>query len=259
MTPTKPTIDVHLEGLTEDRGAVPLGVFRTFCETLEECLRKVEEAEHVGKMVYLIDDLRSGSAVVSITARVNDPIIDNRHRVFGVFQGLLEGIERGTETGAELPASLLLAFRKLTGSLNRRLVAIRIGRLNLTSSFATNIDRILTPTIATSGSVKGRLERLNLHNSHEFVVYSPLGYVVKCVFPESLFSRVQQAIRSTVNVSGKLHYRPDMPYPDKVHVEEIDILPPNSTLPKLSEMKGTWKDATGGLGVTEFLRNLRDA
>jgi hypothetical protein len=250
-------IFVHLVGSDDDQGFVHLNDFRAFCEHLENCLHKVEDAVDASKLVYLIDDLRIGSASVTLAPK-KPKGKDSRKLVVDTFNNLVEGIESGRASGAGWPTETLLAFRRLAEPVNKRLKQLQIGKTRITTAFLSNVDRIIQPTISTNGSVKGRLEKLSVHGLNEFVIFSPLGYSVKCLFAEELYPIVHRAIRANVTVSGKLHYRADTAYPDKVQVEEIIEHPPDDNLPKLSEMKGTWSNATGGLSASDFLQSVRN-
>src|SRR5713101_4143870 len=86
--------------------------------------------------------------------------------------------------------------------------------------------------LTSVGTVKGRLERLNLHNRQEFIIYPPIpGVHVTCLFPEELFSQVQAAIKQNITVSGRLVFRPGSAFPERVHVRSIEIHPADEKLP----------------------------
>lgn len=252
-----PKITVHLEGLDEDQGGVHFNDFRTFCDHLESCLHKVEDVVDAERLVYMIDDLKIGSAGVTLAPK-KPKGADARKRVIDTFNAIVNGIESGAASGAGWPTDTLLAFRRLAEPVGKRLREVRIGRTRITSAFISNLDRIIQPTILTTGSVKGKLEKLNVHGQNEFVIFSPLGYSVKCLFPEQLYPVVHRAVRGSVTVTGTLHYRADTAYPDQVQVQEIEEHPADDLLPKLSAMKGTWKNGTKGMSASEFLQLSRD-
>src|SRR5262249_9323233 len=102
--------------------------------------------------------------------------------------------------------------------------------------------------LTSVGTVKGRLERLNVHNRQEFIIYPPIaGVHVRCLFPEDLFSLVQAAIKQNITVSGTLVFRPESAFPERVHVRSIDIHPADEELPKLAALRGLCPGATGKL------------
>ena len=55
------------------------------------------------------------------------------------------------------------------------------------------------------------MEKINVHERNEFVIFPPItGYSVVCRFEHQLLDKVRDAIESTVTVSGKMHYAPDV-------------------------------------------------
>src|ERR1700733_9724595 len=109
------------------------------------------------------------------------------------------------------------------------------------------------------GAVKGRLERLNLHDRNEFTLYPPIsGFSVTCEFPEELFETVQHAIRRNVTVYGKLTFKQQGPYPERVVVQTLEIHPDDSELPTLHSLRGVLRDATNGPNVADMDRANRN-
>jgi hypothetical protein len=152
-----------------------------------------------------------------------------------------------------------MIFRGLAEPMNRRAKRIEVGRVKLTPKYFENIDQILGLSIPSHGSVKGRLERLNVHNRFEFVIYPPVsGYAVTCEFEEALFPTVHKAIKKNVTVRGELEYRPGRPFPDRVKVRALDIHAPDEELPKLADLRGAWKGCTNGLSSLRFLESIRN-
>ncbi len=130
----------------------------------------------------------------------------------------------------------------------------------LTSRFIANVDELIGTTIPSEGTVKGRLERLNVHNRFEFVIYPPIpGYSVRCVFQDDLYEQIHRAIRTNVTVSGTLHYRPGTPFPDWVQVKSVEVHPPDEQLPKLADLRGSWKGCLGERNAIQFIQANRDA
>jgi hypothetical protein len=103
------------------------------------------------------------------------------------------------------------------------------------------------------GAVKGRLERLNLHDHNEFTLYPPIpGYSITCEFPEELFDKVHLAIRRSVTVYGKLTFKQKGPYPERVVVHSLEIHPVDSELPSLQSLRGLLLDPTNGVKTADL-------
>ena len=122
-----------------------------------------------------------------------------------------------------------------------------------------NARRLEEMVIST---IDGKLEQINIHNNaNTFRIYPslPIASSVSCKFPQELLEHVQSALGSFVSVSGECFYRPDAPFPYKIKVQEMRILPPSSELPSLSELRGIAPEATGGKSSEQFVRELRDS
>ena len=109
--------------------------------------------------------------------------------------------------------------------------------------------------------IDGVLEEINIHSiPHTFKIYdaSFSSATIPCRFPKELVGQVQGALGRGVFVSGKFFYRPRATTPYKIDVHEIEVLPPSSELPTLSDLRGIAPDATGDKTPEEFVRELRD-
>lgn len=119
------------------------------------------------------------------------------------------------------------------------------------------------PTIAAGvrakGSIKGRLEKLNVHNRNEFTLVPPVGEpAIACSFKEALFDKVKLAIKRNVLVHGILFYGEGKAYPERIQVDDLEILPPDAELPTLGSLRGIMPNATNGKPVLEFVLGIRD-
>ena len=122
-----------------------------------------------------------------------------------------------------------------------------------------NARRLEETVIST---IDGKLEQINIHNNaNTFRIYPslPVASSVNCKFTQELLEHVQGALGSFVSVSGECFYRPDAPFPYKIKVQEMRVLPPSSELPSLSELRGIAPEATGGKSSEQFVRELRDS
>jgi hypothetical protein len=255
----QPKLTVKLSGGKEDAGTVLFGDFRDFCGSLALCLRKVEGVvARDAKLRYRILDLKSGSIAMTLEPETAE---DGQiaAEVVKLFAETVYKLEVGEPIDPRFTRDDLQAFRRLAEPLNRRLSEVRVADTDITSQFIANVDKIIGASIPSDGSVSGRLERLNLHNRNEFALYLPIGgFVVTCIFPEQLLSQVIAAIRQTVTVHGTLFFRPDSPFPDRVHVRSMEIHPPDEDLPTLGELRGLLKGSLGDQTSVEFVHSIRD-
>ncbi len=110
---------------------------------------------------------------------------------------------------------------------------------------------------ASDGSVKGRLESLNVHHKNQFVIYPPYeGCSITCDFPLELFPTVQKAIKQNVTVFGTLIFIPGKPFPEEVRVKSIEIHLPDDELPDLQSLRGSWKASRDGRFAVDFIRRF---
>ncbi len=258
----RPKLTITLVGSPEDHGDVELADFRRFCDSLTVCLRHVEAKFAEGattRLRYRIVDLSKGSASLTL-----EPIRPSRgpdpgDGVIELLSRTVGNLQSGTPIDPRFGKDDLEAFRRLAAPINGRVREIRIAKTKITSRFIANIDELIGSTVSSQGSVKGRLERLNVHNKLECVIYPPMpGYSIRCIFTDDLYDAIYGAVRKNVTVYGTLHFRPARPFPDWVQVMSIEVHPPDETLPKLADLRGTWKGSTGGLGAIDFIQANRD-
>jgi len=255
-------LTVKLVGSDEDNGVVSFEDFRNFCDNLAKCLRKTDELVSGGqpKIRYRITSLASASASVTLEPITSKNGHDYRGEVIGLFQDTVVGLQEGRHVDPRIGRDTLEIFRELINPLNRRTKEVWVGSARLTKQYEANIENILGNSIPSDGSVSGILERVNVHNRNEFVLYPPIpGYRIICEFPDEMLGQIRQAIKNNVTVWGTLYFQPDTPFPHQVHVSRLEIHPPDNELPKLRDLKGLAPNCTGGLKAVEFVRSLRDA
>ena len=121
-----------------------------------------------------------------------------------------------------------------------------------------NARRLEEKVIST---IDGKLEQINIHNNaNTFRIYPalPVASSVSCKFPQRLLEHVQGALGSFVSVSGECFYRPDSAFPYKIHVQEMEVLPPTEELPTLSDLYGIAPSTAGDKTSEQFVREMRD-
>ncbi|MBI3465124.1 MAG: hypothetical protein HY000_19015 [Planctomycetes bacterium] len=234
--------------------------FLLFGHKMSGCLRRAE-AVVTGErqqIRYRIAGLETGSAGMTVEAIAPKKGPDRRMEVVGLFKKTVADLQAGAFTDPRWTLDDLRGFRELIAPL-KRTKQVWVDGQQLTSQYIANIDKILGSSVGAEGFVSGRLERLNVHNRNEFVLYPPIiGASIVCHFPDELFERVRDAIKRSVTVCGTLFYVPDKPFPDRVHVRALEIHPPDDELPKLRELRGSFRGCTDGLSSVEFVRSTRD-
>jgi hypothetical protein len=253
------TIRFTLEGPENSGGTVFFADFRALMNDIAKCLKLVElRTERGARVRHEVSDLKYASATIELTAVSPRREPEVGKRVYDTFKQVVKGLERGENVDPRFRREDLEAFRDLARPVTRK-AKLMVGGVRVTTQFVANIDRLLLETFRSRGTVKGRVEKLNLHNRHEFTLFTPIGDVaIPCHFEEELFPQVRQAIRQNVTVTGLLSFTDDGSYPSRVDVEEIEIHPPDEQLPTLRSLYGAMPGAAGGKSAAEFVKGLRD-
>lgn len=255
------TLTVRLVGLDEDNGLVRFEDFTEFCENVAQCLRKAESiiSDEPARIRYKIAGLQAASAAITLEAIPARNGRDLRGEMLKLFRNTVTQLQAGRRIDRRVDRETLEAFRKLIRPLHRRTKQVWVESACLTTQYEANIDRIVGSSIPSEGSVAGILEMVNVHNRNEFALYPPIpGYRIRCSFPESMLEQVCLAIKRNVTIWGTLYFEQERPFPHKVHVERMEVHPPDDDLPSLRELRGAAPDCTGALSAVEFVRGIRD-
>src|SRR5205814_3328411 len=103
-------------------------------------------------------------------------------------------LESGDRLDKRMTGSDVLSFKKLAEPIGRRLTGVRLNQTKITERLATSVDRIIGTATHSEGTVRGIVEKLNLHNRDEFTLFPVIGQPVVCTFPDELFGQVKEAI-----------------------------------------------------------------
>ena len=192
-----------LEGSEKDGGAVFFADFRNFLDDLAQCLRAVELRTGDGQRVrHQVSNLTTGSATVELTAVSPTRAPDAGKRVYDAFKGTVRALQRGEHVDPRFRPEDLKAFRELASPVWKE-KRVCIAGVQLTTQYVANIDKLLGGLVQSRGSVKGILEKLNVHNRHEFTLFPAIGdAAIPCVFEEPLFLKVKEAVRRNVTVTS---------------------------------------------------------
>jgi hypothetical protein len=258
----EPALSFLLEGAQEDGGAVLLHDLRAFVKTLTDCLEIVEKRlVGTGDLRHRIAGMKVGSAYMLLQpapkGKTRAP--DAGRVVYEGFGKLVGDLEAGRGPDPRFDAGDLKTFRKLAHLTLKGTKKVQVAGVPLTTQFVANVDKLLGGVVRARGTVKGRIEKINVHDRHEFTLYTPIGEVaVLCTFNGELFETVQRAIKRTVTVHGALLYRTGSPYPDRAEVETIEVHPADDDLPTLAALRGAMPGATGDKTAVEYVRAVRD-
>jgi hypothetical protein len=253
-------ITFHLRGSQNDDEHLQLRDFIDHLNAIKTVLRDVEEytAEGTNKVKYKVIDLKHNSPA---TVVLQAESIDATAAVVGsMFVDTLHKILQGQDP--HLPSSLLNSFKELIPKKERVtefLISTDDVKVAVTPEIRTHVDKMMGDDVVAIGSVAGKLELLNLHNTQVFRVYTVMGPKwIKCFFPKDLLPDVKLAIGKYINASGEIKYRGRDLEPYEVRIERIEALDFDETSPTLLDLKGLAPDATGKQSAEEFIRGVRD-
>lgn len=266
----QPSLSLKVESTDERRPHVDAD---DFLSTAENWLRslKVFAAEQGKHVKWEIVDLRKSSALIEV-----QPVNVRTHKPAAkLVRGWEEGIRKIEKTGRPAPGfrpQSLVALKEFVSNLPKNAV-VKVGnhngsRLQLTALTQRRVEQAsqLMPVphkreYSTRGSIRGRLAVLDSWRPEErfFNLQLPLApnQPVKCTYvDQQLVEKLGGSFEGTVEITGKLHYKPDRPWPFAVEVETLRPL--NKTPVNLKDLVGLVK-LPPGIDSISYVRSVRDA
>ncbi len=133
--------------------------------------------------------------------------------------------------------------------------------VDIEQSLKSKIDTILGPDETSEGSIAGMLEVINIHsNANSFKIYPNIGpNKVDCVFKQDQLQNAIAGINRFVSVTGTLCYKRRDKFPYAINDAIIEVLPDESELPTIFDLKGIAPNATGNIISEDFVATLRYA
>ncbi|HEV7747579.1 MAG TPA: hypothetical protein VGO56_21450 [Pyrinomonadaceae bacterium] len=259
-------ITVTIQGTEQDKGLVRLTEFIKQLEAVKSSLKQTERliTNEEPALYYQIVALTYSSPATVVIEPVSVSPNGAGDRTAKQFVTNLRQVARGRRP-ANSDLAALQSYQNLTSMLKQHVgkVEIKNGGKNpvvIDQKFASKIAKIIGPDELAEGSIFGTLEWLNLHhNINRFHIYPTVGpRKLDCDFPSELKPQVIAAIDRYVQVSGQLRYKHLEKFPYAVNVSHIEILPPESDLPTLYDLRGIAPNATGNLSAADFVRALRN-
>lgn len=267
-------ITLQVEGSAEDKGHVRLPEFIRRLSLLRNALAVTERqitGQERASVYWRIVDLKHDSPATVVLEEVPLPVSKNAPRPVApaVGENLVRTMGKINRSPRRLPheqqdLAILEAYKELGDVADRHIqkLVLKVGRstVSIKPSFKTNIDRIIGPDQLEAGAISGPIEALNIHNALKFVVYPLVGpRKVSCEFPAHLKRDVLAAIGHYVQVEGTLRYKQWASFPHAMDATNLHVLPDDSSLPTLADLKGIAPNVTEGVASEDFVEALRDA
>jgi hypothetical protein len=262
-------ITIRLQGSEKDGGDVRLSEFIRQLEAFSEALRQTERAlsglsdNYVYYKVVGLTHNSPATIVLEGVARRKSPVAP--YRVMNGFVSGIKGIrnKRRPPQGADL--GMLKSYQALAAPQNKHIQSIEIIEpdqkvIPIDSAFSKQVEDIIGPDIFSYGSISGRLERVNFHNTRKFEIFPTVGaQKVTCVFKPELRRQVKDALDNYVTISGRLRYKQWDKHPYAIDAKSIDVHEEHALLPGLHDLRGTSPKFEEGMSSEEFVRSIRDA
>lgn len=113
---------------------------------------------------------------------------------------------------------------------------------NITKKMKNNLEIVLAGEFEEFGSIEGRLQTLNAHDSYEFAIYEPLHNkkIVCHVTNEQIFSEAYKLFERRVEAEGLIKYDVNgIPY--EIEVERFNLLPSPPNILNYKSTRGILK------------------
>lgn len=261
-------ITIEFKGSDADAGDVRLSEFLEQLEAVKEALKQTERVvsgrpdQHI---YYKIVDL-SHSSPSRVVLEPVYPVDKVLRKSLSVVPDALTSSIRVLQFGRKPPAradlAMLESYKTLGASRNLKEMTISTSPqkvVSINQGFSERVERAIGPDIFAPGSISGRLERVNLHNTRSFDIFPPIGPPkIRCHFEEADRAKVKNALDNFVTVKGRLRYKTWDKHPHAIDVKFIDIHEPDADLPMMDDLRGIAPDATGGLSSEDFVRTIRE-
>ncbi len=259
-----------LEGPEANGNHLELSVFAEkvgqFLDTLKSRVKDSDKRVtfHVVKLSH------SSPATIVCETRFSDTrrLVDNA--TFSHINKIFDSVQKCEGRGlSDDSLSALEKLAKLSPDKVARAEIRTIGGVReepaiykLDDRFNEKLRRVRSDERTVINTIDGKLEQINIHNgANTFKIYAslPAVFSVRCKFPQDLLGKVQNSLGKFVSVSGECWYRPEAPFPYKIDVREMSVLPPSERLPSLEDLYGVAPEATGDKTTEEFVKESRNA
>lgn len=261
-------LKIELVGAQEADGAVRLDAFHKFIQQLVQTLAAVEsEIDHHQRpvTVYRVIGLSYASpAMLEIEAVPANPAApDLGPQIIPRFAAYLDDVRRNV-----LPPGIehrtLEGMQAIVASKDKYFQEMRFREeeriIEVDNETHDHVRRMLGNIYTSHGTIRGRLEVVNLHgNPCTAVIYPVIGAKkIRCVFRKPAFPNIGDFLDKAVDAQGVLKFLGDSRFPFEMELKELKALPAPRDLPPTEEILGSIPGITEGLSVVDYLRKRRD-
>jgi hypothetical protein len=264
-------VTIEMEGRDEEAGELRLSDFISELEAFRLSLHRTEreittDREAVAYRVAEISHNSPYKVTVAIIPR-HPAHTETPRRISKRFTASLRTVRRNHRYARQIDPDYLDGMKGLTAPINKTLKAVRIYRdaepeksVPIDGQFSRNLAVLTATHEKEVDEIVGWLEQANIHNQNQFHIYPKIGPTrVLCKASVRYRDKIIASVGKRVTVEGIAHYRKDAPFPHQIDVLDIVPFPPDSELPRMSDLHGIAPGATGSESPEDFVRGLRDA
>lgn len=261
-------IEFLMEGFPDDRGHVDFSAFSAQVGKLNEILKRIDKLRPKGtgkKTKYRIVHLsHSSPATIRLQPVLDATELADPDNTINCLMSAMERIASDGKAPHWADRQLLDKIKSLTRPVGHTIYRSSLKfagkEIALNRQISKAISRVLEGHKTVEGSIKGRVEAINVHGqSRLFYMYPVTGVPrVPCQFPEELRAEALAAIDNLAIVHGRMEYLSGSKSPRMVHVRGIDIVAAPSSLPRLKDLRGLAPDLAGGTDSVDYVRKMRN-
>ncbi len=258
-------IRFKINGLERDQGRVRLSVYKEKLDQLGKILSDAErQAAHVRKARsnYLVSDLKYSSAYTEILPFEEGGYAGSVAAV-GFLSDVLQGIDSEEAYLGDIESSIVEKIRTICNGdkqqFDSQTILIGDRQFVFDDKLAAKAQKYLDKKYFSHGEVKGKIERVNIHDRSDFYLYPEFwSGTVTCHFNEDdLLEKVRTALGKVVIISGLLEFIGTDVNPVAAKVSSVEIQPENYQPPSIDEFFGVAPNISGDMDVVDFVKGLR--
>lgn len=234
---------LRIRFVPRDGHAVDLQFLDKAIGNLLPCLKVCERVEGHGalRLQYRLRSISLGSLMIELEPIPikGDPKL--AERAVARFSRTIEALEFEQPLPADFTSDEVDHYRKLAEFAARRLTELAIDGVRMTSKALASLEHHFRRKVSI-GSLRGRLESVNIHGRWIFRLYLFGGRSVECLFPKEMLTQVGQALGEEVIAWGRLFYFGSAIVPFRMELFRLEILQRPERVKTLSEMCGILTD-----------------
>ena len=267
---TEPPLELVVDGLAEHDGIIDMRALAAQLQRLYDVLKAFDAIRNDGakaEIRYGVSDIKRESPARISIVPLHGGESDDRPPPGSDFSAFMNAVDEAL-SAKQTPKWASESFLKRLEGLAKP-VGNSIGTfdihfddrcIHLDKEVAIRIRSILPANRFSIGSVKGHIEKMNVHDlNRTFSIYPLTGAKsISCKFEKHLRQQAIDAMGNLARVHGRLTYTQDSLFPVEMNVTAIEVLEDLDNAASFMDLRGVAPELPDGLSSVEFVRNLRN-